>query len=296
MRHSQLPFDLANVLLFLDQYTMHNRGDGYVHMLRAAMRGGYIIGSFNLDSLDVMARLVERLEESGSPAVFQFGPWNFPHISPEEVAAGAGGLARRSNRCFVHLDHCPNLDLLTRCVKAGFDSVMFDGSGRALDENIEATREAVRTGHEDGAAVEGSLGQLERGVDTDPEEALRFVEATGVDSLAVAIGTGHGQTREAKQIDLERLQELSELEVPLVIHGGSGLPPSVMVQVRASAAAKLNIATACYDNAEKAVGQWLEENQPGGRASAIAGRVADAFWEVMRERMERMNSLGRTRI
>lgn len=272
---------------------MHSRGDEYIRMLRAAMRGGHVIGSFNLDSLDVMARLVRRLAETGSPAIFQFGPWNFSHLPPEEIAAGATGLARRTERCFVHLDHCPDFDVLGRCVRAGFDSVMFDGSGRPLEENIASTRQAAQIAHDGGAAVEGALGQLEHGVDTDPAEARRFVEKTGVDALAVAIGTGHGQEREAGQIDLWRLEELSEIGIPLVIHGGSGLPEEVMEQVRTGAVAKINIATACYRAAGRAATQWLAHNDPDGRASAIAAPIADAFWEVMRDRMERMVSLGR---
>lgn len=271
---------------------MNSRGNEYVRMLRAAMRDGYVVGSFNLDSLDLMGRLVLKIEETNSPVIFQFGPWCFSHLPPEELAAGAAGLARRTAKCFVHLDHCPDLEMLERCVVAGYDSVMFDGSGRALEQNIEATREAVQIGNEGGAAVEGSLGQLEHGVDTDPAEAERFVAETGVDSLAVAIGTGHGQERRSEQIDLGRLESLSTIGIPLVIHGGSGLPEGVMEQLRASAVGKLNIATACYRNAKRAIRQWLEENEPNGHPSAFVPPIAEAFWEVMQQRMESMQSLG----
>jgi fructose-bisphosphate aldolase class II len=264
-------------------------------MLRDAMRDGYVIGSFNLDSLDLMARLVLRLAETDSPAIFQFGPWNFSYLPPEQIAAGASGLARQTSDCYVHLDHCPDLDVLERCVEAGFDSVMFDGSEMPLEKNLKLTHRAAEIAHGNNCAIEGCLGQLERGVDTDPAEAKRFAAHTEVDALAVAIGTGHGQERRADQIDLGQLKELSEIGIPLVIHGGSGMPEELMETVRASAAAKLNVATACYRSADRAVEGWLEENRPGGHASRVIPTISEGFWEVMHRRLQLTDSLGRAR-
>ena len=262
-------------------------------MLRAAVRGGYVVGSFNIDSLDVLGLLVGRVAETKSPAAFQFGPWSFSHLPIRETAAAARALTERAQSCFVHLDHCPDLNILARCAEAGFDSVMFDGSGLPLAENIARTREAVQAGRAAGAAVEAALGSLERGVDTDPDEAERFVAETGVDALAVAVGTRHGQQRSPEQIDLDRLEALSEPGVPLVIHGGSGLPAEAMDAVRRSAAAKLNVATACYRSAQAAVERLVREKGCTGSASLLARAAADGFWEVMRQRMELLGCLGK---
>ena len=232
---------------------MDSRGKEYSEWLRSAAAGGYVIGSFNVDSLDVLGLLALKVAETRSPAIFQFGPWSFGHLPIRETTSAARALVQCTPACFVHLDHCPDPGVLADCAAAGFDSVMFDGSALPLEENIAATREAVRAGHAAGAAVEGALGRLERGVDTDPVEAARFAHETGVDALAVAVGTGHGEQREANQIDLKLLDALSEVSVPLVIHGGSGLPLDVFPAVRETAVAKLNIATASYRRAQAAV-------------------------------------------
>lgn len=272
---------------------MDSRGKEYSEWLRAAAGGGYVIGSFNVDSLDVLGLLALKVAETRSPAIFQFGPGVFNHLPIRQMTSAARALVQCAPACFVHLDHCPDLGVLADCAAAGFDSVMFDGSALPLEENIVATREAVRAGHAASAAVEGALGQLEHGVDTDPAEAARFAYETGVDALAVAIGTGHGQRREANQIDLKLLDALSGIGVPLVIHGGSGLPPDVFPTVRETAVAKLNIATASYRRAQAAVASFMDENGPTGSLSAIARAAADGFWEILRQRMELMGSLGR---
>ncbi|GAG15191.1 unnamed protein product, partial [marine sediment metagenome] len=242
---------------------MNSRGSDYTERLRAAARGGYAIGAFNVDSLDVLGLLVGHVAGTQSPAIFQFGPWSFSHLPIRPTTAAARALTENAAACFVHLDHCKDIDVLGRCVEAGFDSVMFDGTDLPLEENIARTREAVELGHAAGAAVEGAVGQLERGADTDPAEAEPFVRRTGVDALGVAIGTGHGQQRAPEQIDLARLDALSEMGVPLVIHGGSGLPPDVMPAVRRSAVAKINVATACYRSAQAAVEHFLQEKGQG---------------------------------
>jgi len=274
---------------------MRPRSKLYVAMLRTAAESPYAIGAFNMDSLDVLGLLARRVGDSRSQAVFQFGPWNFTHLPIAETAAVARVLTASHPGCFVHLDHCTELEVLRECAEAGFDSVMMDGSHLPREENIELTREAVRLGHAAGAAVEGALGRMEHGADTDPRQAARFVEQTGVDALAVAIGTGHGEPRTPDQIDLKRLAALRAAGVPLVIHGGSGLPPEVMDAVRNSAVAKINIATACYSRAQAAVRRACLESQATGRLSALALVAAEAFWQVMRERMALMGSLGRGR-
>jgi len=272
---------------------MDCRGKQYVAMLKAAMRGGYVVGAFNVDSLDVLGLLAGRVAQTHSPAIFQLGPWSFSHVPIEQTIAAARALTSGAPACFIHLDHCPDADVLGRCVEAGFDSVMFDGSDLPLEQNIARTRQVVATGRSRGAAVEGALGRLEDGGDTDPAEAARFVRETGVDALAVAIGTRHGQPRTAGQIDLERLAALSRLGVPLVIHGGSGLPTELTGEVRRSAVAKLNVATACRREADRSVAEFLSRHGPTGSVSSLAGAAADGFWKAMRERMEWLGCLGK---
>jgi ketose-bisphosphate aldolase len=262
-------------------------------MLHSAAAADYVIGAFNMDSLDVLAALAQRVAETRSPVIFQFGSWSFRRLPPEDVAACGRAIVRRASQCYLHIDHCSDPDLCVRCAEAGFDSVMFDGTELPLEENIARCRQVAQSVRGIGGAVEGALGRLERGVDTDPAEARRFVRQTGVDALAVAVGTGHGQERRPEQIDLDRLEALSELEVPLVIHGGSGLPDAVIPAVRRTAAAKLNVATACYRAAEDSVEQWTKQQGPSGHVSRLAEAAAEGFWGVMRHRTELLGSLGR---
>ena len=271
---------------------MNNWGEGYVKRLRAASRSDYAIGSFNLDSLDVLGELATRAAATRTPIIFQLGHWSVARLTIGQLGRAAKAMMDPAAGGFIHIDHCTDVDFIRQSLGGEFDSVMFDGSGMPLDENIAATREVVNIGHDAGAAVEGAVGIMEKGADTRLADARRFVEETGVDALGVAIGTGHGQQKDAVDIDLGLLRELSTLDVPLVIHGGSGLPEAVTAEVCRTAVAKVNVATASYRSYKAALAALGSIDQLPAQPSGVTGIAADAFWEVIRERIERFGCLG----
>lgn len=266
-------------------------------MLRAANTSKYVVGSYNLDSLDVLGDLARRAASARLPLIFQFGPWSTGRLSIEQIGRSARALLHDAPGVFLHLDHSHDLEFIRAALDAGFDSVMFDGSGIPLDENIDRTQQVVKLCRAHDAAAEGAVGQLEHGVDTSVEDARRFVSKTGVDALSVAIGTAHGKPRTPGQIDLIRLDALSTLGVPLVIHGGSGLPPEVTQAVRCTAVAKVNVATACYRRYRQRHAEAIEQGARFDYPSALAHLAADAFWGIIVERSRlygclREDSLG----
>jgi fructose-bisphosphate aldolase class II len=203
-----------------------------------ARRNRYAIGAFNVQNLESMLAIVEAAAEEKSPVIIQ--------ITPSVIKYA--GLAYMSNLVktaaqlapvpvTMHLDHGGDFDTAASCVEAGFTSVMIDGSFLKFDENVALTKRVVRIAHPKGVSVEAELGKLagveERSVEekeailTDPKAAVEFVEKTGVDALAVAIGTSHGAYKfksEAK-LDLKRLEMISEkVSIPLVLHGASSVP------------------------------------------------------------------------
>jgi ketose-bisphosphate aldolase len=154
----------------------------------------------------------------------------------------------------LHLDHGASYELAARCVEAGYTSVMIDGSKLPFDENVEVTRRVVEMAHAAGVSVEGELGHVahnEEGGDitrfyTRPEDAARFVEATGVDALAVAVGTAHGFYKGEVRLDFDRLRQIHDAvgeRARLVLHGGSGVPDELLRRAVESGIAKINFGT-----------------------------------------------------
>ena len=207
-----------------------------------ARKNGYAIGAFNVQNLESMSAIAEAATEEKSPVIMQ--------ITPSVIKYA--GLAYISNLVktaallapvpvAMHLDHGDSFETAVKCVEAGFSSVMIDGSFLSFEENVAVTKRVVGVAHPRGVSVEAVLGKLagveERSVAekdailTDPEAAVEFVEKTGVDTLAVAIGTSHGAYKfksEAK-LDLERLKMISEkIGIPLVLHGASSVPQELV--------------------------------------------------------------------
>lgn len=229
----------------------------------AARKGGYALGSFSPRNTVLIDAIVNAAEQLRSPVMVQMSSneMRWFDVTPKTFAdAFRARVARASVPVLLHLDHTYDFDTIVRAVEAGFDSVMIDGSKLPFEENIALTRQVVAYAHANDVAVEGELGniggadKLETGGDTSlytvPEQAKEFVERTGVDTLAVSVGTAHGVYPTADpKIDFERLDEIRSLipGTPLVLHGGSGLPQETVrraIQMDGRGGiAKLNIAT-----------------------------------------------------
>jgi fructose-bisphosphate aldolase class II len=203
-----------------------------------ARKNGYAIGAFNVQNLESMSAIAEAATEERSPVIMAITPSVIKYAGLAYISnlvKTAGQLSPVP--ITMHLDHGEDFDTTSKCVDSGFTSVMIDGSFLQFNENIALTKRVVNIAHPKGVSVEAELGKLagveERSVEekdailTDPKVAAEFVEKTGVDTLAVAIGTSHGAYKfksEAK-LDLERLKTISEkVDIPLVLHGASTVP------------------------------------------------------------------------
>ncbi|MEM3697353.1 MAG: class II fructose-1,6-bisphosphate aldolase [Candidatus Bathyarchaeia archaeon] len=207
-------------------------------LLLQAKRGAYAVGAFNIQNLESLLAVVEAAAEEKSPVIVAITP----------SAIKYGGLAYLSKMVktaaetipipiSLHLDHGEDFEIVKQCIEAGFTSVMIDGSFLKFEENIALTKRVVEFAHRKGVSVEAELGRLagveektveeKEAVLTDPEAAKEFVRQTGVDALAVAIGTSHGayKFKGEPKLDFERLKNISKkVEVPLVLHGASSVP------------------------------------------------------------------------
>jgi fructose-bisphosphate aldolase class II len=207
-----------------------------------ARKNGYAIGAFNVQNLESMSAIAEAATEEKSPVIMQITPSVIKYAGLAYISNLVKTAAQLAAvPVAMHLDHGDSFETAVKCVEAGFSSVMIDGSFLSFEENVAVTKRVVSVAHQKGVSVEAELGKLagveERSVAekdailTDPEAAAEFVEKTGVDTLAVAIGTSHGAYKfksEAK-LDLERLKMISEkISIPLVLHGASSVPQELV--------------------------------------------------------------------
>ncbi len=209
-------------------------------MFRKAYEGGYAVGAFNVNNMEIIQGIVAAHKEENAPLILQVSAGARKYASPiylrklVEAAIEDTGLD-----IVLHLDHGDDFEICKSCIDGGFTSVMIDGSKYPLEQNIELTKRVVDYAHSKGVVVEGELGKL-AGVEdavnvsakdatyTVPEEAVRFVKETGVDSLAIAIGTSHGayKFKGEPSLDFDRLETITKLlpNFPLVLHGASSVP------------------------------------------------------------------------
>jgi len=203
-----------------------------------ARKNGYAVGAFNVQNLETIKAIVEAATEEKSPAILQITPSVIKYAGLDYIVSLAKTAAQTASvPISIHLDHGEDFETAIKCVNAGFTSVMIDGSFLKFDENVAVSKRVVDFAHKKGVSVEAELGKLagveERSVEekdailTDPQTAVEFVEKTGVDTLAVAIGTSHGAYKFKSQanLDLDRLKTISQkVSIPLVLHGASSVP------------------------------------------------------------------------
>ena len=211
-------------------------------MFKNAYEGGYAIGAFNVDNVDVMQGVLSAASKTRSPVIIAFSEGALKYMHPAYVRQAALAAAEENDiPVAIHLDHGKNVELLKQCVDNGFTSVMIDASAYDFEKNVEITKEVVAYAHAKGVVVESELGAIagieddvivedKYGQFTHPEDAVEFVKRTEIDSLAIAIGTAHGAYKfkpgQKPQLRFDILEEIGEKlpGFPLVLHGASSVP------------------------------------------------------------------------
>ncbi len=242
-------------------------------LVEAARQAGGAIAAFNVITLEHAEAIAAAAEQTDRPAILQIShnAVRFHGGVLRPIALATAAVAEScSARLSLHLDHVEDLDLLGQAVGAGFSSVMFDAGALAYDANVRATRAATELAHGQGLWIEAELGYVggkpdapasahAPGVRTDPAEGSQFVTDTGVDALAVAVGSSHAMTSRSASLDCQLIAALhAALDVPLVLHGSSGVPDDELRAAVRSGITKVNIGTALNIAATKAVRAALE--------------------------------------
>jgi fructose-bisphosphate aldolase class II len=243
-------------------------------LLTLARKGGYAVGAFNINNLEILQAVVSAGEAERSPAIIAVSEGAIQYAGmPYLISMVRTAAAQTSIPIALHLDHGKDLEVIRSCIDNGFTSVMIDGSEFEFEKNIEVTKKVVEMAKRKGVSVEAELGRL-KGIEekisvsekeaflTDPQAAEDFFKRTGVDALAIAIGTSHGAYKfkgEAK-LDFERLKEIArKVSIPLVLHGASGVPSAVLERAERFGA-KLPGAKGIPDEAiQKAIGLGISK-------------------------------------
>lgn len=241
-------------------------------ILKQAQEGNYAIGAFNVENMEMVMAVISAAEEMNSPVIMQTTPSTVKYAGLDYFLANARVAASNAKVPVVmHLDHGSSFELAAQALRAGYTSIMIDGSHSDFESNIEISKAVVDMCKPSGVAVEAELGKVggkEDDLDggdgdlyTDPIEAKEFVERTGVDSLAIAIGTAHGMYKGEPKLDLERLSEIRKVvSVPLVLHGGSGIPDWKVQEAIKRGICKVNYATELRIAYTDGINKYLKAN------------------------------------
>lgn len=233
-------------------------------ILKDAQKNNYAVGLFNATDSDMLQAVIGAAEEMKSPIIIGTAEVLLPYGGLELISPSLINYAKQASvPVAVHYDHGLTFDKCMTALKLGFSSIMFDGSAKAYDDNIAQTQEIVKIAHSFGATVEGEIGHVGNADsvdDTDaqgyttPAEALKYIKDTGVDALAIAIGTAHGAYIKKPKLDFDRLKAIRAVtDIPLVLHGGSGLTDQDFINAIKGGIAKINIFTDLCIAAERAI-------------------------------------------
>ena len=275
-------------------------------LLDAADKGGYAVGAFNCNNMEIVQAIVEAAEKEKAPVIIQASQGAIKYAGLDYIVALCNIASKHASiPIALHLDHGTDMVQVIQCIAGGFTSVMYDGSAMPIEDNIAFTNKVIEIARAAGVSTEaelGKLGGIEEHVNvsekdammTDPQEAKRFVEETGVDSLAVAIGTAHGQYKLPPKLDFPRLEKIKSLvPVPIVLHGSSGVPSEDLRTAISLGVRKINIDT----NIREAFCDTLRDEiakQPGEiDPRKLLAPAKAAMVEVIREKIQIFGSSGK---
>ncbi|MBO7519476.1 MAG: class II fructose-bisphosphate aldolase [Clostridia bacterium] len=270
-------------------------------VLKKAQKEHYAVGLFNTTDTDMLEAAITAAEELKSPIIIGTAEVLLPYGELKLIAPSIIAAAKRATvPVVVHYDHGLTFERCIEALKLGFSSVMFDGSAGDSDKNIADTKEIVRIAHAMGATVEGEIGHVGEAANCDNatsdryttvKEAKDFLAATGLDALAIAIGTAHGAYKAKPCLDIERLKEIrANVDTPLVLHGGSGLSDDDFKNTIREGIAKVNIFTDLCMAGENALKEAIAENKG---YLEMRNMKVNAIKEAVKAKIELFGSKGR---
>ncbi|MBP2071594.1 MULTISPECIES: class II fructose-1,6-bisphosphate aldolase [Thermoanaerobacterium] len=277
-----------------------------IELLKKANEEGYAVGAFNTSNLEITQAIVEAAEEMKSPAIIQVSEGGLKYAGIETISAIVRTLATKASvPIALHLDHGTDFNNVMKCLRNGWTSVMMDASKLPLEKNIEVTKNVVTIAHGMGVSVEAEIGKIGGTEDnvtvdereasmTDPDEAYRFAKETGVDYLAISIGTAHGPYKGEPKLDFDRLKKIKEmLKMPIVLHGASGVPEADIRKAVSLGVNKINIDTDLRQAFAARLRELLKEDGEVYDPRKILGPCKEAMKEVVKNKMRMFGSEGR---
>ena len=278
-----------------------------IDVLASADAGGYAVGAFNANNMEIVQAIIETAQEEHSPVILQASQGAIKYAGIEYITGMVKIAAEQATVPVVlHLDHGTGFEQLMQCIRHGFSSIMVDGSKHAIAENIALTKKVVEIARTVGVSVEAEIGKI-GGVEddifvhdadacyTDPAEAKMFYEATGVDALAIAIGTAHGQYKGEPKLDYERLSKIKSIlpNLPIVLHGSSGVPEDAIREAVKRGVRKINIDTNLREAFVAGMREVLTADPNEIDPRKILGRGKENMKEIVRAKMRLFGSSGK---
>ena len=262
-------------------------------LLAEAQKDKWAVGSFSVANMEMIIGVIKAAEETNSPVILQIAEVRLKQ-SPLEIIGPMMVAAAKNAKVpiAVHFDHGLTTEKIKLALDLGFTSVMFDGSHLPTEENISKTIEIIKLAEKYGADVEAEIGCVGGSEDgskdiaincTSPAEAIRFVEDTNVDALAIAIGNAHGNYKQTPHLRFDILEKVNNsVDIPLVLHGGTGILPEEFKKCRENGIKKINIATATFDSVQQSVKAAYENNMINGYYDLHAAEIDGAYKNALK--------------
>lgn len=275
-------------------------------VLEDGLKHGYAVGQFNINNLEFTQAIVEVANEEGAPVILGASEGAIKYMGIEYTAAIARAAAEMSKvPVILHLDHGGSFDMVMKCLRHGWTSIMIDGSHHPYAQNLALTKKVVEACHALGVHVEGELGRI-GGVEDDltvdareaalvqPQEARDFVRDAGIDALAPAIGSAHGHYQGKPELAFGRLREVRDVTgVPLVLHGGTGIPDEDIRQAISLGVSKINVNTENQSAFTDAIRAVFEKDKKVYDPRKFLGPAREAIKDAVRAKIRLFGSTGR---
>ncbi|MDO4622798.1 MAG: class II fructose-bisphosphate aldolase [Eubacteriales bacterium] len=266
-------------------------------MLLDAQAGHYAVGAFNAENMEMVKAIIAAAEELKAPVMIQTTSSTLKYASPKMYASMVKAEAEKASvPVCVHLDHGSSFELAVECMIAGYSSVMIDGSKLSFEENIAVSKKVADVARANGIPVEAELGTVGGKEDdvvadgcayTDPQQAKEFAERTGITSLAVGIGTAHGFYKGIPVLDVDRLSEIAAVvDIPLVLHGASGLSDEQVSECVKRGICKVNFATELRNAYSRAIAAYFAKDPEVVDPKKYGKEAMEAVKELVKARMK----------